>query len=128
MDEERLRLSCTLETAALTIDPKHLHNILLNLLSNALRYSPAKSMIDVELSRFGDAYRVSVGNVSSDEQLLDTTKVFSKYYRSPSAHRLSGAGLGLYVVRHLAMALGGSVALEQSSADRVTFHLYLKAL
>lgn len=128
VDEERLRLSCTLETAALTTDPKHLHNILLNLLSNALRYSPAKSMIDVELSRFGDAYRVSVGNVSSDEQLLDTTKVFSKYYRSPSAHRLSGAGLGLYVVRHLAMALGGSVALEQSSADRVTFHLYLKAL
>jgi K+-sensing histidine kinase KdpD len=53
--------------------------------------------------------------------------VFSKYYRSAAAHRLSSAGLGLYVVQQLAQALGGRVTLEQHTTDRVTFYWDLNA-
>lgn len=122
LDEDRLRLTSTLDTAPLNTDPRHVHTILNNLLSNALRYSPAGSVVDVGVAATGVGYRVSVSNTSSDDHALDRDRVFTKYYRSAAAHRLSGAGLGLYVVHRLAAALGGRVSLEQHSTHRVTFH------
>ena len=89
-------------------------NIVLgNLISNALKYSPAQSSVSVEAHSVANVGRagiqISVQNLPGAAGLPDLTKIFSKYYRSPGAQKQSGSGLGLYLVRSFTELLGGQV-------------------
>ena len=118
------------DLAALTADVPLLRIVLHNLMDNALKYSPAASA--VEITARAHAYRrrngilLGIRNTPGMVGMPDARKVFTKYYRSPSAHRKTGSGLGLYLVHNAARALGGWVRYVQGS-DRVCFELWLPA-
>lgn len=86
-----------------------------NLLENALKYSPDKSLIQVEttpaLRDHVPGIEVRVSNEVGEAGLPDPEQVFQKYYRSPRAHRQVGSGLGLYLVAELLKLLGGRIEL-----------------
>lgn len=77
-----------------------------NLLDNALKYSPAESMIDVRLEM--QSHKVVLTVINSVDTLgqPDEQRLFSKYYRSTTAQSKSGSGLGLYLSAQLARLLG----------------------
>ncbi|RUP25624.1 MAG: HAMP domain-containing histidine kinase, partial [Curvibacter sp.] len=98
------------------VDVLCFQTVLGNLIDNALGYSPAESPIELQLQALslpdqpGAAVRVSVCNAVGKAGLPDADRVFSKYYRAEGAHRRTGSGLGLYLVKSLLEREGGSIS------------------
>jgi signal transduction histidine kinase len=99
-----------------------------NLVDNALKYADPTQPITLDFvqeERGGQrGLALAIANVPGMAGLPDPKKIFEKYYRSPGAHRLVGAGLGLFLVRGCSKLLGGGVACL-ATPERVTFRLWL---
>jgi signal transduction histidine kinase len=98
--------------------------ILRNLLDNGLKYSAADSPILVMINPVneGNRWSISVSNRPGHAGWPDRTRVFDKYYRSPTASHRSGSGLGLYMIQGIAKTLGGRIVYEPD-ATWVRFRL-----
>jgi signal transduction histidine kinase len=117
-------------TEPLRTDAQMLSIVLGNLLDNACKYSPPDSRIHVQLLRAehdGQAgWLWQVRNRVGPAGLPDTDRLFDKYYRSPGARRLTGSGLGLFLVKGLLNLLQGQIAYEALD-DHVLFSVWLPA-
>lgn len=94
------------------IDPARFHQALLNLLDNALRYSPDQASIDVGISARNRWCMVSVRDHGPGLSDTDLERMFQRFYRGdPSRARSprSGSGLGLAIVQQIALSQGGMV-------------------
>ena len=89
-----------------------LHEVILNLLDNAIKYSPAGSKIKLETRDKGESVIVRVQDsgvgVSSDE----LSKVWEQFVRGSGKGKTTGEGLGLYLVRYFVELHGGSVRMH----------------
>jgi signal transduction histidine kinase len=112
----------------ITTDPQLLRIVLGNLIDNAFKYADSDSPIAIhaQASTQGDVpgVRVSVHNQVGLAGLPDADKVFEKYYRSPGAHRKTGSGLGLYLVKSYMQLLGGQVTYSVAETQ-VEFTLWI---
>ena len=92
-----------------------LRRALSNLLSNALRYAPAGSVVDVQLGHDAGAVWVRVTNPCPGLDTLSLDRLFDRFYRGDPARRASGdgAGLGLAITRSIAHAHGGELKVEK---------------
>jgi signal transduction histidine kinase len=125
------RLQLIAEPAPDVESDRHLLKIILsNLVDNALKYSAPGSHIDCRIERAeseGQAHiRFSIENQAGPAGLPDPDKLFDKYYRSPHAHRYTGSGLGLYLVRYLSELLGVRLSYDQIH-QRARFTLWIPA-
>ncbi len=130
---ERRRITVTLSTpeeAPLTGDEALLHRLILNLLDNAIKYSPPGAMVSLRLTVDGDLYRLEVADtgpgIPKDLQPL----IFERFVRADAARShdqndTSGAGLGLSIARWIANAHGGQLELARASAEGSVFVLRL---
>lgn len=103
-----------------------------NLIRNAAVYSPPPARIRVSLSSNGKRHRLSVRDEGPGIPRKDRHRIFESFVRldSPSGSlnkRPRGSGLGLYLVRRFADAMGGSVELESEEGRGSTFTLDLPA-
>ena len=100
--------------------------ILLNLVGNAIRYSPAESQIWLRLDRVGDRAMVTVADqghgLTPDQQL----KVFEKFERLGRSGD-GGSGLGLYISRRIARAMDGELTVESAPGLGARFTLSVPA-
>ncbi len=110
----------------ITSDELSCRIIVSNLVENALKYSPEKSVVTI--SAKVDAEKagvlIAVCNEIGKAGKPDVDKVFDKYYRGANAQRLRGTGLGLWLVRGIATQLGGTVNYIEHN-DKVEFQLWL---
>ena len=103
--------------------------ILLNLLTNAIKFTPPGGRVHVRLSGAGKQVQLAVSDsgpgIPPEEQKL----IFERFHRVDSSHRegVSGAGIGLALVREAATALGGRVSLESAVGQGSTFIVSLPA-
>ena len=70
--------------------------------------------------------RLAITNAVGMMGAPDPDRVFKKYYRNPSATRLSGSGLGLFLVHELIGVPGGSIECQPRD-EQVTFTLWIPA-
>jgi signal transduction histidine kinase len=109
-------------------DQQMLSIVLCNLLDNACKYGAADSRIQVSLKRATNDERSGwcwqVNNQVGAAGLPDADRLFEKYYRNPQARRVSGSGLGLFLVKGLLTLLKGSIRYE-AQADNATFSIWL---
>ena len=94
------------------IDHSRFHQALLNLLDNALRYSPDQSAIDVDVVVRNRWCMVAVRDHGPGLSATDQERMFQRFYRGdPSRARSprSGSGLGLAIVQQIALSQGGMV-------------------
>ena len=100
--------------------------VLLNLVGNAIRYSPANSQVWIRLEGEGGRSRVIVADqgpgLSNDQQ----ARVFEKFERLGRSDE-SGSGLGLYISRRLARAMGGELMVESAPGQGARFILEVPA-
>jgi signal transduction histidine kinase len=92
------------------LDIAMISRALTNLLNNALHYSPAGGVVRIETRRFGDRLMVRVRDHGLGIPAEEVPKLFERYGRGAKSASSSSTGLGLYLVRTIVEAHGGSVS------------------
>jgi PAS domain S-box-containing protein len=104
-------------------DPDMVHRILMNLVSNAIKYSPAGGRVVVTAEPAGGSASVSVSDSGIGLSTHETEQLFEKFFRAdrPEVHNARGTGLGLYITRNLVELQGGRIAVESRLGEGTTF-------
>jgi signal transduction histidine kinase len=122
-----LRLSVQQRMPELKADPDAIQQAILNLLTNAMKYSGDGREIDLRLSaRNGDAV-IEVADHGLGLAPEEQKYIFEKFYRAPSheSRLIAGTGLGLTLVAHIAKAHGGRVEVESAPGAGSKFSIVL---
>ena len=101
--------------------------ILMNLITNAIRYTPEGGQVWLRTEREGDLAAIIVADQGKGIAHEDQERIFDKFERV-DASEAGGTGLGLYIARRLARAMGGDVAVDSAPGQgaRFTFTLPLR--
>ncbi|HEY9712278.1 MAG TPA: ATP-binding protein, partial [Chroococcales cyanobacterium] len=103
------------------IDPVLIEQVLINLLDNAVKYSPADSIIQINAQLVENQLNVEVVNSGSRIDETEEAKLFDKFFRGKGSEESAGAGLGLAICKGFVAAHGGIIRAENRSKDRVAF-------
>ncbi|AKH41668.1 hypothetical protein FHS61_002158 [Altererythrobacter atlanticus] len=114
------------ETAPAIGEFRRVLQILLNLLGNAIRYSPENSQIWLRAERDGTVARIIVADQGAGLEEEQRELVFRKFERLGRKGD-GGSGLGLYISRRLARAMGGELSVDSAPGQGARFVLELPA-
>jgi len=107
-------------------DPMRVEQILINLLSNAAKYSTSGTEISVEAKVLPTEVELAVTNEGSGLTEDETGKVFTRFYRSKNqVGKVEGLGIGLYIAKGLVEAQGGHIWVDSEPGRFTTFHFTL---
>ena len=101
--------------------------VLVNLLDNALKYSPAGSPLEVSARRDGAMVRLTVADHGAGIPPEDLHRVFDKFYRVQRPGNATGTGLGLSICKGIVEAHGGRLTAENRAGGGALFSLVLPA-
>ncbi|HJW96079.1 MAG TPA: HAMP domain-containing sensor histidine kinase [Thermoanaerobaculia bacterium] len=110
----------------LDADEALIGRMLLNLIDNAIKFTPAGGRVEVSAARDGDAYIVRVRDTGCGISPAEQPHVFERFYRVDRARSSAGAGLGLPIARWIAEAHGGTVEIEKSDGEGSVFRVALR--
>lgn len=114
------------ETLPAVAEFRRVLQVLLNLIGNAIRYTPEGSQIHVGLERTGDRARIIIADQGQGLSPTDQARVFEKFERLGRSGD-GGSGLGLYISRRLARAMGGDLRVESELGQGARFILEVPA-
>lgn len=100
-------------------DEAYMRTIVSNLLTNAIKYSPEQTPIDVTLSVGKELVVLQVENQCLPQAIPDIDRVFDRFYRDAHVLDKPGTGLGLTIVQQLMRLLGGECNFEIRDEDKV---------
>jgi two-component system, sensor histidine kinase and response regulator len=112
----------------ITADRDHLEQVLNNLITNAIKYSPDGGPIDVDVRPSGDEVMLSVRDRGVGIPAGELEQVFSLFYRSRAEgtrQTVSGMGLGLYISKEIVDRHGGRIWVESQPGQGSTFYVSL---
>jgi signal transduction histidine kinase len=92
------------------VDGVRIEEVVVNLIDNALKYSPQATAVDVEMTSIPSAVRIAVRDRGPGIHGDDHTRIFEPFHRSSAL--ASGVGLGLHIAREIAELHGGTLTLE----------------
>jgi signal transduction histidine kinase len=120
---QRLVLELPDNLPAVWADPDAIVRVLLNLISNAHKYTSAGGTITVRVSSNDEGLRVEVEDTGIGLSQEDQARLFSKFFRArdPAAASTGGTGLGLVIARGLVEAQGGRLTVASSPGRGSTF-------
>lgn len=109
-----------------SVDVDHLHEILSNLVTNAIKYTK-EGTVTVDLTGDNDHVYISVKDSGIGIPAEDIPHLFQKFYRvdNTDTREIGGTGLGLYLARRLAEGMGGHLTLESVYGSGSTFTIEL---
>jgi len=104
-------------------DPARLVQILINLLSNACKYTPEGGRVGVQVSMNGESVHCAVSDTGIGISPEDQANLFTKFFRSAdqAVRDMPGTGLGLCIVKNLVELQGGEIAVESQVGEGTTF-------
>lgn len=117
--ERRIEVAMPADLPPAAGDELFVEQVLNNLLSNALKYSPDDATVSVAAEVIGPAIEVRVGDRGIGIAVDDRERVFDLLARTPEAENYAaGAGIGLYVCRRLMQAMGGDIRATAQASGR----------
>ncbi|HJU69034.1 MAG TPA: MASE1 domain-containing protein [Gemmatimonadaceae bacterium] len=131
LQRKALTLECDAcdSTLAVLADPEKLRQILLNLVGNAIKFTPAGGRVRMLAAREGDTIRISVSDTGIGIPADQLTRVFEPFFqveRGPT-RRYPGIGLGLSIASDLARAMRGDVQVVSKVDEGTTVSIELPA-
>ena len=125
--KQNLRVEPMEGLPSLRADSQKIHQVLINLLHNAISYTAEEGSITVEAMPVPDGVGVSVADNGIGIRPEDLSRIFERFYRVDKgrSRELGGTGLGLSIVKHIVEAHGGQVRVESKpgKGSRFTFFL-----
>ncbi|MBI4375936.1 MAG: response regulator [Elusimicrobia bacterium] len=124
-----LTVACRIlaEKAEIYGDPDKLDRVFLNLISNALKYTPAGGRVQLEVIDMGTMYRVSVKDTGIGIPQSELPKLFQRFHRvASSEHSYKGTGIGLAFAKELVELHGGQILVESTPGEGSSFHVELR--
>ena len=122
----KIDIDCDDDLEAL-INPTLLEQAVLNLVDNAIKYSPAESTIQISARRAEKEVIIAVKDSGCGIEKSHLSRIFERFYVVDKARtrKLGGTGLGLAIVKHIVNLHGGSVSVESSPGQGSTFTIHL---
>ncbi len=100
----------------LPVDPHRMHQLLLNLVTNAVKYTPAGGSVGIALEETGDEVRITVRDTGIGIASVDLPHIFDRFWRADPARSRTGdrpgVGLGLAITKWIAEAHGGTITVQ----------------
>jgi signal transduction histidine kinase len=112
---------------AVLMDANALSQAVLNILSNAVKYSAGVKKIRVSVSRCGEHVAIEVADSGIGIPRSEHARIFEKFHRvsAPLVHNTKGSGLGLTLCKHIVEAHGGRILVESAPAQGSRFTILL---
>ncbi|MBI1920574.1 MAG: HAMP domain-containing protein [Geobacter sp.] len=109
-------------------DRGKLEQVLINLLDNAIKYTPENGSVSFSAVEAGEMVRISVADTGIGIPPKDIPRIFERFYRVDTARsrEMGGTGLGLSIVRHIVQLHGGTVSVESTHGKGTIFSFTLK--
>ncbi len=121
----QVRLERDLRAATVRGDRDRLLQVIVNLLDNALKFTPAGGAVTVAVTTEGVSAILSVSDTGPGIEPVDLPFVFDRFYRSQTARSTQGVGLGLAIVKGLVEAHGGTVDAAAAAGGGAVFTVRL---
>jgi PAS domain S-box-containing protein len=119
-DAKRIALKVVLDASVGPIvgDPQRLQQVVWNLLSNGIKFTPPHGTVELDLDQTDSMARITVRDTGPGISPDLLPHMFEPFHQAKEARRLGGLGLGLAIVRHIIELHGGSVRAESAGEDR----------
>jgi signal transduction histidine kinase len=131
LEPKALRLDLVAEPCFVAADSHYLLEVILNLLTNAIKYSPEKGLLSMSCRVTKDAVPLVLFELSDQGPGVPADKkeqIFERFLQSDSSRdRSSGFGLGLSICRRIILQHGGEIGVKDASARGAIFWFSLKA-
>lgn len=129
---QRVTIHVEASSVIVNADPDRIRQVLVNLLDNALRYSPPGECVCVQVLADAAGVSVSVQDHGPGIPHVEQARVFERFYRADKsrardARSAGGAGLGLSIAQALVQAHGGRIVLESRQGQGTTVRFTLPA-
>jgi signal transduction histidine kinase len=110
-------------------DVESLEQMITNIISNALRYTPSQGRVLIGAEAADSSVRIAVSDTGIGIAPEEMQKIYSEFYRSPRARAFadSGSGLGLTIVRNIVQSHGGTIDIESQLDKGTTVSVTLPA-
>lgn len=115
------------EGIVMQIDPLGFTSVVINLVENAVKYSPEGSQMSIQLNSADNTVTLRVTDEGYGIPEEEREKVFDKFYRigNEDTRRAKGTGLGLYIVKRFADIYNGSIAISDNNPQGSVFEMKL---
>jgi two-component system, OmpR family, phosphate regulon sensor histidine kinase PhoR len=119
-----IELDCP-ELPKVKADPARIEQVLVNILHNAIKFTPPNGEINVSALQDGNQIIFSVTDSGAGIAPEDLSRIFERFYKADRARSTGGTGLGLSIARHLVEAHGGRIWAESEVGKGSTFYFSL---
>ncbi len=120
-----VRMDCQVEHLQIHGDPEALQALFVNLVDNAMKYTPDGGKAVIRVGLEGDCALVSVEDTGPGIAADDLGLLFEPFFRSEAAKKKHGTGLGLAIVKQIAQAHGGRVEVTTAPGQGAAFRVLL---
>lgn len=118
----RIEVRCDADQLMINADQQRIEQVIINLISNAVKYSPNAKQVILKASISGDNLRVSVQDFGIGIEKDQQERIFSRFYRVQSvADHMSGLGIGLYISNEIINRHQGKLWVKSSPGEGSTF-------
>jgi PAS domain S-box-containing protein len=118
---ERLVYDCADPPIVASVDPRLMQQIISNLVSNALKYSPPDKSIRIRLTHTAENATCQVSDEGIGIPPEDVKRLFEPFHRAGNVGAIAGTGLGLSITKEAVEAHGGSLTVESEEGQGTTF-------
>jgi two-component system sensor histidine kinase KdpD len=123
--DRKVELDLPARTALIPVDAALIGQVLINLIENALKYSPAGQPIGITARIDGDAVAFEVLDRGRGIPAGEEHAIFERFYRAADSQRASGTGLGLAICRAIVRAHGGAIEARNREGGGAAFRFTL---
>ncbi len=123
----RIAMRCEGVEQARLVDGKLLGHILVNLLGNALKYSPPDSAVTCTATAEGEQLHLSVADCGIGIPPADLPRLFESFHRGTNVGNIQGTGIGLHIVKECVELHRGSIEVSSEPGQGATFQVRLHA-
>jgi signal transduction histidine kinase len=119
-----IALTCSAgEVPAVRADKGRIFQLLDNLVSNAIKFTPEGGDVEVSVARLNGAVQLEVADTGIGIDAREQLQLFERFFRASTAEQrqIPGTGLGLYIARAIVEAHGGSIAVDSEPGKGTTF-------